>query len=295
MNSASLRPCKIHPAFFETGIGGRRLQTKNYKNLRLQERENMKLSNKAQTSINKVIEKFQTGDLSPISKVARIRLDPSAPARKWSLSNKVLAFIQTEELDCRAFGQWKDVGRYIKRGSTAAYIVRPLTMKTVKEEDGEKKENVICIGFSTIPVFPASDTEGDGALQKYQPIEFPPLYNVAKKFHILIKYLPIAPDRLGDTRPDGSKIRLGSQDPCVFFHELAHAIHAKIDGGLKGGQQVDQETIAEFTSAVLMDLYGLKDNTGNAWRYIKHYSEDPLLAITRAMGTIEKVLQVLLE
>jgi len=254
----------------------------------------MKLSDKAQTSINKVIEKFQTGDLSPISKVARIRLDSSAPARKWSLSNKVLAFIQTEELDCRAFGQWKDVGRYIKRGSSAAYILRPHTLKTITEENGEKQEKIICIGFSTIPVFPASETDGEGSLQQYKPVEFPPLYNVAKKFHILVKYLPIAPDRLGDTQPDGSKIRLGTQDTSVFFHELAHAIHARIEGGLKSGQQTDQETVAEFTAAVLMDFYGLKDNSGNAWRYISHYSKDPLLAITKAMGTVEKVLETLL-
>lgn len=258
-------------------------------------KENMKLSDKAQTSINKVIEKFQTGDLSPISKVARIRLDRSAPARKWSLSNKVLAFMQTEEFDCRAFGQWKDAGRYIKKGSTAAYILRPHTVKIIEEENGEKKEKMICIGFSTIPVFPASDTEGVGKLKEYQPVQLPPLYNVAKKFHILVKYLPIAPDRLGDTQPDGSKIRLGTQDTSVFFHELAHAIHARIEGQLKGGQQTDQETVAEFTSAVLMDFYEIRDNSGNAWRYISHYSKDPLIAITKAMGTIEKVLEVLLD
>lgn len=255
----------------------------------------MKLSDKAQTSINRVIEKFQKGDLSPISSVARIQLDPSAPARKWSLSNKVLAFAQTEELDCRAFGQWKDAGRHIKKGSTAAYILRPQTIKIIREENGEKKEDIICTGFATIPVFPASDTEGEGKLKDYQPVELPPLYAVAKKFNILVKYLPIAPDRLGDTQPDGSKIRLGSKDTSVFFHELAHAIHARIEGGLKGGQQSDQETIAEFTSTVLMDFYGIRDNTGNAWRYINHYSKDPLVAITKAMGTIEKVLAILLE
>jgi hypothetical protein len=124
----------------------------------------MKLSDKAQESMNKVIEKFQNGDLSPISRVARIRLDPSAPAYKWSLSNKILAFIQAEELDCRGFGQWKDIGRSIKKGCKAVYIVRPLTIKVTTEET-EEKENRICIGFSTIPVFAASDTEGEGLVQ----------------------------------------------------------------------------------------------------------------------------------
>ncbi|MBU0569211.1 ArdC family protein, partial [Patescibacteria group bacterium] len=89
----------------------------------------MKLSIKAQASINKVIEKFKTGDLSPISKVARIQLDKSAPAHKWSLPNKIIAFVQAEELDCRGFRQWQQVGRHVKKGSKAVYIFRPHTIK----------------------------------------------------------------------------------------------------------------------------------------------------------------------
>ena len=92
---------------------------------------------------------------------------------------------------------------------------------------------------------------------------------------------------------DGSEITLGTHDPEVFFHELAHAAHARIDG-LRPGQHTDQETIAEFTAAVLMALYGLGDRTGNAWRYIQSYSKDPLTAIQRALSTVEKVL-ILLE
>ena len=64
----------------------------------------MKLSPKAQASIERVIQKFQTGDLSPITKVARIKLDERHS--KWSLSNRILAFIQAQELDCRGFKQW---------------------------------------------------------------------------------------------------------------------------------------------------------------------------------------------
>lgn len=252
-----------------------------------------KLSPNAQRSLNRVVEKFKSGNLSPISKVARIRLDENAPANRWSLSNKVLAFIQAEELDCRGFRQWQQVGRNIKKGSKAVYIVRPHTIK--KSEDGDQKDEVICVGFSHIPVFAASCTEGDDSLPGYKPVELPPLAEVASKFGIQVEYIPIASDRLGDCRPDGSKIRLGSQDPKIFFHELAHAIHARIDGELKGGQHTNQETVAEFTTAVLMDFYGLGDHSGNAWKYISHYSKDPLIAVTKALSTVEQVLETLLE
>lgn len=250
------------------------------------------LSPNAQRSLDRVVEKFKSGDLSPISKVARIRLDVDAPANKWSLSNKVLAFVQAEELDCRGFRQWQQVGRNIKKGSKAVYIVRPHTIK--KKNEDEEKDEVICVGFSHIPVFPASCTNGDSDLPGYAPINLPPLADLAKKLGIQVDYIPIAPDRLGDCNQEGSKIRLGTHEPKIFFHELTHAIHARIDGGLKGGQHTDQETIAEFTTAVLMDFYGLGDHSGNAWKYISHYAKDPLVAITKAMGTVEKVLSVLL-
>jgi len=252
----------------------------------------MKLSEKAQTSINKVIAQFQTGDLSAISKVVRIQLDSAAPAQAWSLSNKVLAFIQAGELDCRGFRQWQDLGRTVKKGCRAVYIIRPLTIK--KENENDQKER-ICIGFSAIPVFAASDTEGEELPYTGQSQEFPPLLGVAKKFGISVAYIPITSDKLGDADTHGQKIRLGSRDPSIFFHELAHAIHARIEGELQGGQHTDQETIAEFTAAVLMDFYSFGDHTGNAWNYIAQYSSDPLTAITKALGTVEKILSVLLE
>ncbi len=255
----------------------------------------MKLSDTAQASLQRVIEQFKEGDLSPIREVVRIQLDTAAPASKWSLSNKVLAFIQAGELDCRGFRQWEQVGRHVKKGSNAIYILRPRLAKITKLEDKETKEYLLCVGFATLPVFAASETDGNEAIQSYEPAELPPLVEVAKSLGIAVDYIPVAPDRLGDCNPDGSKIRIGTHDPSVFFHELAHAIHARIIGKLKGGQNSEQETVAEFTAAVLMDIYGLENHTGNAWRYISHYSDDPLVAITKALGTVEKVLAVLFD
>jgi len=73
--------------------------------------------------------------------------------------------------------------------------------------------------------------------------ELPPLTEIAKKFKIAVSYVPVTPHKLGDCKADGSKIRLGSHNPRIFFHELSHAIHARIEGKLTGGQQVDQLTI----------------------------------------------------
>lgn len=244
--------------------------------------------------MSKVLKQFKSGDLSPITRVAHIHLDDKAPAKKWSLSNKVLAYAQSGELDCRGYKQWEQAGRLVKKGEKAVYILRPVLVHMRKKDSEELEEKFTCIGFSTVPVFAVSSTEGSSAVSVYDPVKYPPLYEIAQKLGVSVEYAPVSDNKLGDCLTDGSKIRLGSHDARIFFHELAHAIHARIDGELKGGQHARQETIAEFTSVILMDLYGFEDNTGNAWNYISQYSEDPLLAITKAMGTVEKVLKVLL-
>ena len=251
----------------------------------------MKISENAQKSIDRVIEKFKTGDISQITKVARLKIADNAPSNSWSLSNKVLAFLQADELDCRGYRQWLEAGRSIKKGSKAVYILVPHLIKKEDKETEEKKS--VCVGFVTTPVFAASSTTGDRPLPEYEPVSLPPLFDVAKNMGISIEYLPIANNKLGDCKTDGSRIRLGTHEQSIFFHELAHAIHAKINNGLKEGQNKQQEIIAEFTSCVLMDLYEFGDSSGNAWEYISSYSSNPLIAITKALSTVEKVLQVI--
>ena len=55
----------------------------------------VKLSANAQAALDTVVEKFQSGDLSDVVKVAGIRLAEDAPARKWTFSNlRLILFLQ---------------------------------------------------------------------------------------------------------------------------------------------------------------------------------------------------------
>lgn len=255
----------------------------------------MKLSEKAQASLNKVIAAFEQGDLSPIVEVVKIRRHPNdqVPAHKWSMANQIMAFIQSGGiLDCRGFRQWEEAGRKVSKGATAVYILAPNTMSIEDKKTGEDKR--IITGFHTIPVFAVNMTEGDPLPTfDYAPLELPPLYDVAASLGVSVDYGPIESGARGWYSPGQKHIRLGVHEPKTFFHELAHAAHDKIEG-VKGGQDVQQETIAEFTAAVLSDLYGY-ERTGNAWNYISGYAEDPLTAIYKAMSTIEKVLALILD
>jgi hypothetical protein len=161
------------------------------------------------------------------------------------------------------------------------------------EVTGEKGQ--VLRGFRPVAVFGLDQTEGQDLPEvDYTPCALPPLADVAQRWSIEVEYQPLPENRLGSCKVDGTRIRLGSHAPEVFFHELAHAAHARLDGHLKDGQHVGQETVAEFTAAVLMHLYGLGNRTGNCWRYIQGYAEDPLHAVLKALGTVEKVLTLLL-
>lgn len=249
-----------------------------------------KLSPKAKKALSTVVRKFQSGDLSPLVDVARVKLAADAPAAKWSFSNLVLAYAQTNCMDCRGYRQWQAAGRQVRRGSHGAFIFGPRMMPEL-DDNGDKTMRMR--GVVAISVHPITNTDGDDTdALTYEPAELPPLADIAANLGIAIRYQPLL-DAYGLCDHKGTTISLGTHDVKTFFHELAHAIHSRIDGGLIPGQDAHQETIAEFTATVLMRLYGLGDRTGNAWRYISYYSDDPLTAITRACGKVEQVLETL--
>ena len=99
----------------------------------------MKLSPKAQAALDRVVNKFKQGDLSPITEVVRLRLGSEAPASRWTFSNQVLAYAQTGELDCRGYRQWQQVGRQVKKGALGvrigAHLGHPLVALATEFDD----------------------------------------------------------------------------------------------------------------------------------------------------------------
>jgi hypothetical protein len=254
----------------------------------------MYLSEKARASLGRVVEQFKAGDLSPIARVVRIQREngDELPSERWSLSNRIMAYIQTGDVDVRGFNQWKQAGRYVKADERAAYILAHIYKDVEDEHTGEVRK--VLVTFKGVPVYGYSQTDGEALEQPdYAPAMLPPLAGVAERLHIDVTYTPLPPDRLGDCDLQGQRINLGTYDPGTFFHELAHAAHARLDGKLKGGQDAEQETIAEFTATVLMHLYGYGDRTGNCWQYVEQYAKDPLTAISKALKKVEAVLEVL--
>lgn len=241
----------------------------------------------AEKAMQDVIQKFQTGELSELIRIAAFEIPASWPASKWSMGNKMLAYAQARTLNARGFQAWKEVKRQVKKGSHSIYIWAPRMIKKI--ENVEDKPQLI--GFFPVAVFPIETTDGEPLKEAITPRELPPLFEVAARLGVTVKFQPVAPDRLGDC--GHNLINLGTDDPGVFWHELAHAAHQVIDPEYKNRSSQYKEVIAEFTACVIAALYG-QDYTGTSWEYLKMFSNDSLKAIMKAGQHIDQVLNLIL-
>ena len=81
----------------------------------------------------------------------------------------------------------------------------------------------------------------------------------------------------------------------MFFHELAHAAHARVET-LTGGQDSQQEIIAESVAAALLSLYGYEPGHVTWSRdYIRSYAsgKDAGAAALKVLADVDKVLRVI--
>lgn len=271
---------------------------------------------KVRAAVAQIVELFASGQLPEA--VARTWIQRAAgderPCDRWSLGNRLLMMLAGTE-DARGFRQWQAVGRRVRRGARAFYILAPLyTVRRVREtvtetdpETGAEVERVVeterqvLIGFRGVPVFRVEDTEPiPGREHEYQPVDYtpaelPPLYDVAQRAGLRVEWRPGNGDAWGYYSPSEGRIVLHTYDVKTFFHELAHAFHGRIQP-LRPGQDPRQEIIAETVALALCRLYGYEGWEPHAYKYIEAYcGDDPAKAVMSVLATVEKVLNLILD
>ena len=97
---------------------------------------------------------FESGDIPQVIAYSVFPI-PNIPSSRWSLLNRTLMYI-SGTMDARGFRQWKEVNRYLKKGSQALYILVP---RMVMRENEEGEEEEVLAGFMARPVFRVEDTE----------------------------------------------------------------------------------------------------------------------------------------
>ena len=230
------------------------------------------LNGKAKQQLGKLVEAFRTGEIGEV--VRRTVIPPlDVPCARWSLCNRVIVSLAGTD-DARGYRQWKQAGRYVKKGSKGIYILVPWIAKRKDEEAGKQDEETrILRGFMTAAVFRYEDTDGDPVERpQMEPPELPPLFDVAERFGVMVTYQGHLGRAYGTFRsgvPGQEKIILETHDEATFWHELAHAAHHRVNGTLRSGQDARQEAVAELVATVIAGLYG-SDWSGNCRQYARH-------------------------
>ena len=246
-----------------------------------------------ETALKKILKCFESGNLP---KAISFSVFPAAniPSLKWSLLNRMLMFLSNTQ-DARGFGQWKEVNRYVKKGAKSIHILVPRIVKRENEE-GDEKEKLA--GFMARPVFRKEDTEGETI--KYEQIKLPnlPLMEKAKKWGISVKAIPGNYSYYGYFSHQRKEIAFASKEETVFFHELAHAAHKRLEG-TNQSQQWKKEIVAELAAAVLCQVAGKTSKfLGTNYRYIEHYAKKgnlrPVQGCLKVISDVEKVLRLIL-
>ena len=222
------------------------------------------------------------------------------PSNYWSLGNIALMTMQGTN-DARGYNQWKKVGRHVKAGTKAIYILVPKTnqVKTKNAATGEEETTIVTTGFKRSAVFKVEDTEGaEIKIPDYTPKTLPPFFNVAGKLNLKVEYMPFTKDYLGFYSHNQQKIQLNSYDVDVYFHELAHAVHDTIEPLSKVSKE-KAEIVAEFSAAVLCQIVGIEGQAFNSYEYVKKYCNAAtpngiVKQIMKLLSTVEKVVSTIL-
>lgn len=253
------------------------------------------MSTKVKSVLDGIVEQFKTGDIPEAITIAMFPAPENLPSSNWSLLNRTVMFI-SGTLDARGYKQWQSVNRYVKKGSTAVYILVPLFKK--KSEDGYKDDQILT-GFTAKPVYRSEDTDGEPL--DYEQIELPelPLITRAKEWGLSVRAVPGIYRYYGYYSQIKKEIVLASPDESVLFHELAHHADKLIKGKLISGQDPLQEITAELAAATLCRLVGKQCNSlGNSYKYIEQHANTLNLsahtATLKVLSNTEKILNLIL-
>ena len=241
----------------------------------------MKNTEKANQLLTRTVEIFGNQSFPEVAAAAYLEKN-GTPSDAWSWHNRLLMLFAGTR-DARGFMQWQKADRHVKSGAKATYILGPrmATVKAKNEEEGkeEEEDRKILVGFRSIPVFRYEDTEGEPITYvKNKPARLPQLSEVATKWGISVTYDGTQSGEYGSFEPGKDEIRLCTSSEAVFFHELAHVAHRRVDGKLKVGQDPEQEAVAELSACILARLYGAdmaaaEEQTARSWHYIAHYAD----------------------
>ena len=241
----------------------------------------MKFYGQAEAVASRILSAFESGELpKALAQVFIMAKNDEIPCHRWSWSNRLMVALMGFD-DARGFKQWKAAGRSVKKGEKSFPILVPLMKKiTDTDEGGEEKSRSYLYGFKSAAVFGLEQTEGEALTTGDSKVDnfvaSLPMIEVAESWGITVKAIDGTRARFAGQYDMRGSITLCVENLSTWAHELIHAADDRnIAGGLKGGQRLDQEVVAELGGAILLELLGYETEAdrGGCWDYVCSYAK----------------------
>lgn len=81
------------------------------------------MNQNVEQALESIVQRFKEGDIPEAITYSMFPI-PNTPASKWSLFNRALMFL-SGTIDAQGFKQWKEAGRYVKKGARSFTILAP--------------------------------------------------------------------------------------------------------------------------------------------------------------------------
>jgi len=269
----------------------------------------MRYRGKAEEVAQEIIDAFRTENIPQA--LATVFLNRGErPSAKWSWLNQLKAVLHGHP-DARGFRQWQQVGRKVRKGQRAFRILGPCTRKATEAdpERGIEVGDVVCYGFTAIPVFGYSQTEGEplpGAEAAQQFLDRLPFLEVARAWNLDVETYSGERSPAAGVYAAGRRISLGVANLSTWAHELVHAADDRLGSNLHSyAGRPDAEIVAQFGAAVLLECVGetVASDRGRTFAYVESYAEETGRTVVgassalldRVCGCVELILKVAAE
>lgn len=225
-----------------------------------------------------ILKAFKTGSVPKSLALVFLFRGLDIPSQKWSWRNQFIAAFHGHS-DARGFRQWLAVGRHVRKGERAFYILAPCT-RTAKDDDpdaGIEKGDVLVQGFRDVAVFGYAQTDGEPLPENQAALQLLPelpLREVAVSWGLQVLAAPTHLSGAAGIYHHGKAIELGVANLATWTHELVHAADDRL-GKLRPSSKLSREVVAELGGAVLLEMLGHSDasDIGGAFEYITTYAK----------------------
>ena len=113
----------------------------------------MEGNEKIQAIAHDLLTAFQTGALPAALAQVFIRRDIDVPSKHWTWTNRTVGILRGH-VYAAGFRQWEQLGRHVKKGEHAFYILAPKLKKEEDDSGGDDgSDRMILVGYQPIAVF----------------------------------------------------------------------------------------------------------------------------------------------